>query len=57
MILQQKESLSCLKKENSQLKIKNEKLMDKNKIAEEVETGIKRKIELLEDDLIPKLLR
>lgn len=43
-ILKQKESLHRLKKENAELKRKNDVLKDENQLAEEVETGIKRKI-------------
>lgn len=51
LILRQNESLNRLKKQNSQLKRRNYKLINKNKFAERIDNGIKRKIERLEDDI------
>lgn len=50
-ILKQNETLILLRKENLHLKSRNEKLADNKQMAEEVELGIKRKIDRLTDDL------
>lgn len=51
LILRQNESLNRLKKQNSQLKRRNYKLTSKKQLADRIDTGIKRKIERLEDDI------